>query len=315
MDTNSKQAEAGGFVCYAWAEYREGRDVVAGSCQMALYGWPDCPAPVRTQVAGLVEHVTDLMGAALAGVYLHGSLAYGCFNPASSNLDLLVLSSRPLLRDTKLGVAQSCLRRSLQPAPVELRVLAPSDLVPWQYPTPSQFHFSEQWRERLTAETTTTAWLRWPAGQQGTDPDLAAHVTLTRARGIALVGKSPAAVFPDVPAADYLASITADSEAALTQPLTNPVATVLNLCRVAWYLRAQVLSSKEEAGVWAQEAVRAAHKELVSQALAVYRGSSEPVVWEAEPMRRFGHQVLAAATTGQTEELRGPARQLSLGDH
>jgi streptomycin 3"-adenylyltransferase len=281
---------------------------------MALFGWPDCPAPVRTQVAGLVEHMSDLMGAALAGVYLHGSLAYGCFNLASSDLDLVVLASRPLLRDTKLGLAQACLRRSQQPAPIELSVLAPTDLAPWQYPPPFQFHFSEPWRERLTADTASTAWLSWPSGPQGRDPDLAAHVTLTRVRGIALTGTPPAEVFPEVPAADYLASITADSEAALTQPLLNPVATVLNLCRVAWYLRAQVLSSKEEAGVWAQDAVRAAHKDLVSQALAVYRGSTEPVVWEAEPLRRFGHQVLAAAATSPDEPRRGATRQLPLGD-
>jgi streptomycin 3"-adenylyltransferase len=281
---------------------------------MTLVGWPDCPAPVRAQVTGLVEQLSDLMGSALAGVYLHGSLAYGCFNPDTSDLDLLVLAARPLLRDTKLGIAQACLRRSLKPAPIELSVLAPADLAPWQFSTPFQFHFSEPWRERLTADTSRTAWLTWPSGPQGTNPDLAAHVTLARARGIALVGPPAAEVFPEVPPADYLAAITADSEAALTQPLTNPVATVLNLCRVAWYLRAQVLSSKEEAGVWAQDAVRAAHKDLVSQALAVYRGSREPVAWEAEPIRRFGHQVLAAAATSPDEPRRGATRQLPLGD-
>jgi len=280
---------------------------------MPLFGWPECPDSVRVQVMGLVEQLRDLMGTALAGVYLHGSLAYGCFNPETSDLDVLVLAARPLLRDTKLGVAQACLRRSRQPAPIELSILAPNDVEPWQYPTPYQFHSSEAWRERLTVDTTGTAWLRWASGQQGTDPDLAAHVTLTRARGIALVGKPPTEAFPEVPPANYLASITADSEAALTQPLQNPVATVLNLCRVAWYLRAQVLSSKEEAGVWAQEAVRAAHKELVNQALAVYRGSLEPVVWEAEAIRRFGHQVLAAASTGPSDAPGGPARQLQLG--
>src|SRR5579885_3401193 len=189
---------------------------------MALFGWPDCPAPVRAQVAGLVEHLGDLMGSALAGVYLHGSLAYGCFNAETSDLDLLVLAARPLLRDTKLGIAQACLRRSLGPAPIELSIVATADLSPWQYPTPYQFHYSEQWRERLTADTTSTAWLAWPTDQQGTDPDLAAHVTLTRARGIALIGKPPAEVFPEVPSGDYLASITADSEDALTQPLQNP---------------------------------------------------------------------------------------------
>lgn len=276
---------------------------------MALFGWPECPPLIHAQVAGLVEQLGDLLGTALRGVYLHGSLAYGCFHPDHSDIDLLVVTARTLVRDTKFGVARACLRRSLQPAPIELSVLAPGDLSPWRYPTPYQFHFSEQWRARLAADTTSTSWLAWPAGEQGADADLAAHITLTRARGIALVGPPPMEVFPEVPSADYLASITGDSEAALTQPLENPVATVLNLCRVAWYLRAQVLSSKEEAGVWAQETVRAAHRELVNRALAVYRGSPEPAVWDAEAIRRFGHQVLAAAATGSPG---GPARRIPL---
>lgn len=252
----------------------------------------------------MLDSVQTLMGNALAGVYLHGSLAYGCFNPDASDLDLLVLASRPLLRDTKLGIAQACLRRSCAPVPVELSVLTPSDLTPRQYPTPYQFHFSEAWRERLTTDTTSLAWLQWPSGQQGTDPDLAAHLTLARARGVALIGPPPAAVLPDVPPADYLASITADSEAALTQPLANPVATVLNLCRIAWYLRAQVLSSKEEAGVWAQETARPAHRQLIGQALATYRGKEVPGDWDGAAIRHFGHQVLAGAAIGQSSATR-----------
>jgi streptomycin 3"-adenylyltransferase len=170
-------------------------------------------------------------------------------------------------------------------------------------------------RDRLTADTSTTGWLAWPSGQQGSDPDLAAHLMLARERGLALAGPPPAEALPEVPPADYLASIVADSEAALTQPLANPVATVLNLCRVAWYLRAKVLSSKEEAGVWAQEAVRAAHKQLVDQALAAYRGGPEPAAWDADGIRRFAHQVLAAAAGGHTGEARGVShRQERRGD-
>ncbi|MCA1695715.1 MAG: nucleotidyltransferase domain-containing protein, partial [Actinobacteria bacterium] len=46
------------------------------------------------QVTSLLESVQALLGQALVGVYLHGSLAYGCFNPDRSDLDLLALSER-----------------------------------------------------------------------------------------------------------------------------------------------------------------------------------------------------------------------------
>ena len=55
--------------------------------------------------------------------------------------------------DAKLGLVQTCLRRSGQPAPLELSVLARTDLQPWRYPTPYQLHFSETWRERYEQET------------------------------------------------------------------------------------------------------------------------------------------------------------------
>ena len=280
---------------------------------MALFGWPDCPAAVRDQVEGLVESVRLLLGQALAGLYLHGSLACGCFNPERSDLDVLVLTTRPVARGAKLGLVKAFLRRSQAPAPLEISVVARQDLTPWQHPTPYQLHFSEAWRERLRAEATSLAWLAWPDGAQGTDPDLATHVTMARARGIALLGPPPAQALPDVPPADYLAAILRDSEAALTQPLANSVSTVLNLCRIAWYLRAQVLSSKEEAGVWAQETVRPAHQPLVRQALAAYRGAEAPAAWDADAIRRFGHQVLAAAASGHGGQGASGERQLPLG--
>lgn len=277
---------------------------------MALFGWPDCPAAVRDQVDGLVESVRLLLGQALAGVYLHGSLACGCFNPERSDLDLLALTTRPITREAKLGLVKAFLRRSSAPTPLEISVVARGDLAPWRYPTPYQLHFSEAWRARLQAEVTSVAWLAWPDGAQGTDPDLAAHVTMARARGIALLGPPPAQILPEAPPADFLASILRDSEDALTQPLANPVSTVLNLCRIAWYLRAQVVSSKEEAGVWAQETVRPAHQPLVRQALATYRGAAPPPAWDADAIRRFGHQVLAAAASAHGGQGTSAERQL-----
>ena len=44
-----------------------------------------------TLLKALVEAAKGAFGANLTGVYLHGSLAMGCFNPKKSDIDLLVV--------------------------------------------------------------------------------------------------------------------------------------------------------------------------------------------------------------------------------
>jgi streptomycin 3"-adenylyltransferase len=53
-----------------------------------------CPAPVRRQVLRFVSELSQILRGSLVGVYLHGWLATGCFNTASSDIDLLVVTDR-----------------------------------------------------------------------------------------------------------------------------------------------------------------------------------------------------------------------------
>ena len=48
---------------------------------MALFGWHNCPGAVRAQVDQLTSTLSNLLAEHLIGIYLHGSLAMGCFNP------------------------------------------------------------------------------------------------------------------------------------------------------------------------------------------------------------------------------------------
>ena len=41
-----------------------------------------------------VDLFKEELGSHLVGVYLHGSLAMGCFNPEASDVDLLVVAAR-----------------------------------------------------------------------------------------------------------------------------------------------------------------------------------------------------------------------------
>src|SRR5262249_47261921 len=157
----------------------------------------------------------------LMGIYLHGSLAMGCFNPSRSDIDLLVVTRQGMMRETVREVARIALRVSLNPRPLEFSILRESYLHPWQYPTPFDFHFGEDWRDQ-TARALADETELWTSDPPQTDPDLAAHITITRACGICLVGKPIVVVFPDVPRADYVDSIMEDFEFARERIGDNP---------------------------------------------------------------------------------------------
>jgi streptomycin 3"-adenylyltransferase len=149
---------------------------------MSHYGWHNCPKDVHRQVKGFVDAVRDALGDNLAGVYLHGSLAMGCFNAERSDIDLLVVTQRGMMIEEKRRVAELLLRHSAAPRPIEISFLSEQDLHPWQYPTPFDFHYGEDWREHYEKDLATDQWRKWNQDQHR-DSDLAAHITVALNRG------------------------------------------------------------------------------------------------------------------------------------
>src|SRR5205085_2785098 len=101
------------------------------------------------------------------------------------------------------------LGHSNTPHPIEISFLAQANLRPWRHPTPFDFHYSESWRQRYEQELAGGDRRRWNE-EPGTDPDLAAHITITNHRGLCLYGAPIQHVFPPVPEEDYVDSIIGD---------------------------------------------------------------------------------------------------------
>jgi hypothetical protein len=121
------------------------------------------PAAVRAQLTDLLDIVAALLGQNLVGLY--------ATRPSSSAdrsvLPLVVVTARDVRRDTKLGLLQALLRRSLQPAALEVLVVRQADLLS---PDPSlllQLHFAEGARPQFAADTASLMWLSWPDGPSG----------------------------------------------------------------------------------------------------------------------------------------------------
>jgi streptomycin 3"-adenylyltransferase len=237
---------------------------------MSQYGWPDCPADVRRQVDDFLAGLRAILDENLLGVYLHGSLAMGCFNPARSDIDLLIVTHEGMAVETKRQVAELVLRFSKHPCPIELSFLIGRDIAEWQRPTPFDFHYGESWHERIERALATGDWRNWNGAPQ-MDDDLAAHFAITRHRGVRLFGAPIAETFPVVPPKDYVDSIVGDFWWGLERIKLYPVYFVLNGCRNVAYLTEGLIGSKDEGGEWALRHFPEEFRGIVASALDAYR--------------------------------------------
>ena len=215
----------------------------------------------------LVDASGEAFGASLVGVYLHGSLAMGCFNPGCSDIDLMVVVNRAPTDGVKRRYMDRIVAlNEMAPAKgIEMSVVLRDVCRPFVYPTPFELHFSAthlEWYRRDPDD--------YVRNMRGADRDLAAHFTIIRRRGLALVGPEPAEVFGEVPQADYLDSIWRDVEGAREDVRLDPVYVILNLCRVLAFARDGAVLSKREGGEWGRKNLPAQWRGLVSGALEAY---------------------------------------------
>jgi streptomycin 3"-adenylyltransferase len=230
----------------------------------------EAPASARAQLDRLTDGLQTTLGNALVGLYVHGSLALGCFNAAQSDIDVLAVGGRALTRAEKLALVDLFLRISLDPSPVEADVLSVAQLQDWRHPSPFELHYSEWRRDRWTADPRATL-----ASFPTENADLAAHVAVTRDRGIPLVGPPPETVFPQVTDSDFRDSLLRDLEWSRT---ADPaVYGVLSPCRIWATLETRELHSKASGARWALPRLPEELRPMVEQALASYGGAGEAI--------------------------------------
>lgn len=212
---------------------------------------------------------TQILNDKLVGIYLHGSLAFDCFQWQNSDLDFIVVVKDSLAQQEKVALINVLLELGPQAPPkgFEMSVVLSQYCSHFVYPTPYELHFSNM--HAASAKADVNAYCR---GMNGTDSDLAAHFTVIKDRGKVLTGASIAEVFGDVPKADYLSSIRADVSDALDTLQENPVYVILNLCRVLAFIKTGRVMSKPEGAAWGLENLPTDYEVLIQAALAVYIG-------------------------------------------
>lgn len=64
------------------------------------YSWESCPQEIRVFVSNLLTKIHAIIDDQLIGCYLHGSLAVGGVNPDTSDIDLVIVTEKPLTIET-----------------------------------------------------------------------------------------------------------------------------------------------------------------------------------------------------------------------
>lgn len=239
-------------------------------------------------LSGVTAAAGQILGQALTGVYLHGSLAMGCFNPDRSDIDLILVINREMTDRKKRLFMEEVVKWNCR-APqkgLELSVVREEFCRNFVYPTPFELHFSpvhlKWWQEDP---------MGYIRGMKGTDPDLAAHFTILRKYGITLAGEAVEEVFGEVPREAYLDSIRRDVENALEDVCKEPVYIILNLCRVAAFVREERILSKAAGGEWGLSRLPEKYHKIIRDALAAYQWD-EAKVFDPILAREFCREVL-----------------------
>lgn len=235
------------------------------------------------------ESSAEIFGNNLTGVYVHGSLAFGCFNFDKSDIDFIVAVKNSIGQREKEEFIKFLLEtdKTAPPKGLEMSVVLEDVCRNFVYPTPFELHFSNGHKARYIENLS-----EYCAMMHGTDKDLAAHFKVIKAVGFALCGEEISHVFGDVPEEYYLDSVKYDIDNAAETILTDTVYTVLNLCRTLAYKTDGIIRSKLQGAEACISLLPDKYITLVQSAADCYSGVKEMPVFNKSQLTEFAEYML-----------------------
>lgn len=220
------------------------------------------------QLQRLVEGLQQILGENLLGIYLHGSAVIDGPYP-TSDLDVLVVSHRRTTDDEKralLDLLRAVSGRTADPGPdrpIELDVVIQSEIKPWRYPPPFDFHYDELIRHRFDAGEVAP----W---DEPTNPDLASIIRMALAGPESIVGPPPSGVLEPPPRTDLIHALMRDlhTESERLEGDTRNV--VLTLVRIWSGIETDAVHSKATAADWALPRLPEEHRPVLERARGQY---------------------------------------------
>jgi streptomycin 3"-adenylyltransferase len=212
----------------------------------------DSDPEVQLYLDRVVSTLREHLDAELVGVYLHGSLAMGAFDPGRSDVDILAVCTDPLSTSRRVGIGKAL---AAMPRPASGGDLEFSLVTTGAVLTPSAAPSFE-----VHVSTHDEPPVVDGADRSG-DEDLVIHFAIARARGRVLFGPAPGELFAAPERASLIHAFLDDIEWGRESgaagwdghhmpELASMAYRVLNAARSWRYLETGELGSKVEGAMW-----------------------------------------------------------------
>ncbi|HDZ48233.1 hypothetical protein LCGC14_0209910 [marine sediment metagenome] len=229
----------------------------------------DPEIPEEAKQAQLV--VERVLCDSIIGIYLFGSAVAGGLKP-NSDVDILVAVNSPLTCWQRKELVAQLMRvsgaignqRSIRP--LELSVVAVSDVVPWQFPPRAEFVYGEWLREGFEAGCVP---------EPVRDPDLAIVLKQVIDNSVPLYGSDAASLFELVPLTDIRMAIRDSLPNLLAGADGDERNVVLTLSRMWLTAATGDIAPKDTAANWAEKQAHSDYGELLQYARDGYLGKVE----------------------------------------
>ena len=226
-----------------------------------------------------LSNVHSILQDDLIGIYLYGSLAMGCFNPESSDIDVILVAKKRPSKEQRKKVIEYLKGACSKNRRIELSIIREDVVQNPQYPIMVDLHF-EYWGDIFENEK---------------DNEILSNLYATKKRGFRVWGMPISDVFSEIPAQYHLRSVIEDlrhtrkylHESPKSVGYDPAVYWVLGSCRILAFIREEKVLSKLEGGQWGLANLPKEYHDLVKQALSCYQGKKKEHVWNHEKLEAF----------------------------
>ena len=266
---------------------------------------------IGPHVAAQLDEVVRLIQATLApslqGAYLYGSAVMGGLKPAS-DLDVFVVTGQRTSREQRRSLIDG-LRplsaRALRPSrwrPVELTIVASSEVRPWRYPPRMDFQSGEWLRAEFDAGSLGV--------QDAANPDLALLISMVLDADRPLFGPRPAQLLDAVPHEDVVRAMLDAIEGLMADIHSDTANVLLTLARIWNTVETGAFLPKDSAAEWAMKRLLPERRRALEHARQIYLGV-EPDLWDGmdDAARRDAGYLEQQLRTSR----RSPARAIEPG--
>jgi len=237
------------------------------------------PRPIREFLRKTLSKVHSILQDDLVGIYLYGSLAMECFNPKSSDIDLILVVKKKPSKTQRKRIIEYLKRVCSKSRPLELSIIRENIVQNPQYPIMVDLHF-EYWGEVFENEK---------------DNEILSNLYTTKERGFCIWGKPISGVFSKIPQHYHLRSVVEDLKCTRKYLHENAdrvgydptVYWVLGSCRILAFIREAKVLSKLEGGHWGLANLPKGYHDLIEHAVSRYQGKKKAQLWDHEKLEAF----------------------------